>query len=126
MRPTLLTHKGVTRSLRAWSLSLGLDYCTVRERLAKGMTVEQALSPVDFRSSSGELRQRVGDRIRAARRGLGISRESLGRDLGMSGRQIGRLETGDGTVTIVALQRLCQELGLSADELLELNARAAE
>jgi hypothetical protein len=41
-RPATLD--GVTRSLSQWAKSVGLSYCCVEKRLAKGWSIERALS----------------------------------------------------------------------------------
>lgn len=43
-RKRLITYKGKTRSLTEWAREYGFGFCTLRERLARGMSFEDALT----------------------------------------------------------------------------------
>jgi hypothetical protein len=46
----LITYRGRTQNLRAWAKEIGIGWCALQQRLAKGWPLEQALS-----AGKGEL-----------------------------------------------------------------------
>ena len=64
-------------------------------------------------------KKQIGERIKARRNLLNMSREELGSRLGVTAKFISDVEYGDKGVSIKTLYRLKQVLGVSADFLLE-------
>ena len=60
----------------------------------------------------------LGDRVRVARRSRGLTQEELARSAGVSNGYISKVERGALTPPRGTLTRLCDGLGLSAEELL--------
>jgi transcriptional regulator with XRE-family HTH domain len=67
----------------------------------------------------------IGDHLREARLGRGISVRELGRRLGVSASLISQVETGRARPSVRTLYAVANELGISLDELLFSDARSA-
>ena len=52
----------------------------------------------------------LGQRIRARRRELGLSQESLAHEAGLDRSYVGRIERGEHNLTFAALIKLCRAL----------------
>lgn len=52
----------------------------------------------------------LGQRIRARRRGLGMSQEGLAHEAGLDRSYVGRIERGENNLTFVALIKLCRAM----------------
>ncbi|MCD8220629.1 MAG: helix-turn-helix domain-containing protein [Clostridiales bacterium] len=61
-----------------------------------------------------------GENLKKARKAAGIRQEDLAKELGVYAKDISRWETGDRTPSAVTFGKICQILGASADEILEL------
>ena len=59
----------------------------------------------------------LGQRIRARRRGLGLSQEGLAHEAGLDRSYVGRIERGEHNLTFIALLRLCRALNCDAASL---------
>ena len=55
----------------------------------------------------------IGDRVRAARRGLGLRQDELALAAGVSTRLVHAIESGKATVRIDGLERVLATLGLT-------------
>lgn len=62
-----------------------------------------------------ELRKQMGERIRKIRNELKMSKESLAREIGVTGQFLGVVESGRSTISYDKLKRLCEISGYSAD-----------
>lgn len=60
---------------------------------------------------------RLGARVRAARKAVGISRQDLAHDSGVSTRFLAQLETGSANPSISNLRRVARALGVSVEDL---------
>ncbi len=67
----------------------------------------------------------MGDRLREVRQGRGMSLRALAERLGVSPSLISQVETGRAKPSVSTLYAICNELGISLDELLFTDARAA-
>ena len=61
---------------------------------------------------------RVGDRVRAARDRLGLTRKSLSLASGVSERYLADLESGAGNASLMVLRRIATALRMEMDALL--------
>ena len=59
----------------------------------------------------------IGERIKASRKGKGLSQKELGKVLGVSGAMIGQYETGQRKPRLDTLQRIAAALGVEWTEL---------
>ena len=64
-------------------------------------------------------KKEMGERIRARRESLHISREELGKLLGVTGKFISDIEYGDKGVSLKNLYKLKQILGITTDFMIE-------
>lgn len=62
----------------------------------------------------------VGDNIRMARKSLGITQKEMAARLGVYQKDVSRWENGVLLPTLEVFRSICEVLGVSADELLEL------
>lgn len=62
--------------------------------------------------------RRVGDRVRATRDQLGITRKKLSEKSGVSERYLADLEVGSGNASLIILRRIAQVLHLDMEQLL--------
>lgn len=60
-------------------------------------------------------KKKIGSRIRARRDLLGISREQLAKEIGITSKFLGDIECGDKGISMKTLYKLMQYLGVSAD-----------
>ncbi|MEJ6393594.1 helix-turn-helix transcriptional regulator [Gymnodinialimonas sp. 2305UL16-5] len=70
-------------------------------------------------SSAARLQSQVGDRVRAARRDMGISRRILAERSGVSPRYLAQLESGAGNISIGLLLRVATALNLPIVSLID-------
>lgn len=68
-----------------------------------------------------ELSQKVGERIKAIRSGLGISQAELARRCNKDSQHIELIENGKVTATIYTLYIVARALDVTLDELLKLD-----
>ncbi len=66
--------------------------------------------------------QALGERVRDARARRGVTRKLLARDSGVSERYLAQLESGQGNVSVLLLQRIAAALNLSPTEFLQQGA----
>lgn len=66
--------------------------------------------------------QSLGERVRDARARRGVTRKALAHDSGVSERYLAQLESGQGNVSVLLLQRIAIALSLSATEFLQQGA----
>ncbi len=65
-----------------------------------------------------KLRKDMGERIRQIRNELKMSKDALGREIGVTGQFLGVVEKGKSTMSYDKLKRLCDISGYSADYIL--------
>ncbi len=65
-----------------------------------------------------KLRRDMGNRIRQIRNELKMSKDALGREIGVTGQFLGVVENGKSTMSYDKLKRLCDISGYSADYIL--------
>ncbi len=70
-----------------------------------------------------ELSRRLGQRVRSARAGRGMTMKQLAQDADISLPYLSRVEKGDGNISIAVLHKLAAALSLPADSLLSDNER---
>lgn len=68
----------------------------------------------------------VGTNIRNARKAAGVTQKDLAERLQVYQKDISRWENGERTPTLEVFTRICRELHVSADEILELKREAAD
>ena len=61
----------------------------------------------------------LGQRIRARRRGLGMSQEGLAHEAGLDRSYVGRIERGEHNLTVLALVKLCRAMRCDAATLMQ-------
>lgn len=71
------------------------------------------------RNGDTELLRRIGERVRDMRARRGMSQKALARDAAVSERYLGQLETGQGNVSVLFLQRVAGALSMPLAELLQ-------
>lgn len=62
----------------------------------------------------------IGERIKEARKGVGMTQKELAEKLGVHQKDICRWETGERAPSIQKLTELCRCLKVSADRILDL------
>jgi transcriptional regulator with XRE-family HTH domain len=67
----------------------------------------------------GDLQRIVGRNLRAYRQAQGLSQEAFADQLGVHRTYMGALERGERNLTLQSLERLAEELGVEARELLK-------
>ncbi|MFA6092576.1 MAG: helix-turn-helix domain-containing protein [Elusimicrobiota bacterium] len=67
----------------------------------------------------GDIYSEIGLRVRRERKRLGWTQEELGEKTGMHSAYIGQIERGTKKISLAALQRLAQSLGLRIGRLLD-------
>lgn len=65
----------------------------------------------------------IGENIRAARKKAGVSQKELAERLQVHQKDISRWENGAHIPTVEMLIKICRELNVSADEILEIEVR---
>lgn len=83
------------------------------------MTLQKSLSEQEI----AELSRRLGQRVRSARAGRGMTMKQLAQDADISLPYLSRVEKGDGNISIAVLHKLAAALSLPADSLLSDNER---
>lgn len=63
----------------------------------------------------------LGENIKEARKAAGVTQKELAERLQVYPKDISRWENGERTPSITAFAKICRELKVSADKLLELN-----
>jgi transcriptional regulator with XRE-family HTH domain len=69
-------------------------------------------------SKNLELNEEIGERIRKIRNELDLTKEALGKKLGVTGQFLGVVERGKSTMSYDKLRKLCDISGYSADYIL--------
>lgn len=64
------------------------------------------------------LKTEIGLRIKNIRESMGLSKEKLSKQLGVSGQYLGMVEHGKGCLSIEKIEKLCEMTNLSADYIL--------
>ncbi len=64
------------------------------------------------------LKTEIGLRIKNIRESMGLSKEKLAKQLGVSGQYLGMVEHGKGCLSIEKIEKLCEITNLSADYIL--------
>ena len=67
----------------------------------------------------GDLQKTVGRNLRAYRLGRGLSQEAFADQLGVHRTYMGGVERGERNLTLKSLERLAEQIGVEARELLE-------
>lgn len=65
----------------------------------------------------------IGENIRAARKEAGVSQKELAERLQVHQKDISRWENGAHVPTVEMLIKICRELNVSSDEILELKVK---
>ena len=58
--------------------------------------------------------------MKAARNAAGMTQKQLAERMGVKQKDISRWENGERTPTVDTFKKICEEIGASADEILEL------
>lgn len=61
---------------------------------------------------TGDIDKRLGERIKAARKGAGFSQEMLGKAIGLSFQQIQKYERGVNRVSVAAVIKISKALSV--------------
>ena len=94
--------------------------CIFREKFSMSDDLEASSREAvnhDAACDSGYLRM-LGDRVREARAGRGMTRKILARDSGVSERYLAQLESGQGNVSILLLRDIAKALDIPLEVLL--------
>lgn len=67
----------------------------------------------------GDLQRIVGRNLRTFRQAKGLSQEAFADQLGVHRTYMGGLERGERNLTLQSLERLAEQMGVDARELLE-------
>jgi len=65
----------------------------------------------------------LGENIRNARKAAGVTQKELAQQLGVYQKDISRWESNELTPNTLTFARICEVLGASADDILELKSR---
>lgn len=65
-----------------------------------------------------EMQKKIGQRIRIIRTELNLSKDALGKMLGISGQFLGVIENGKSNLTYDRLKKFCEVSGYTADYIL--------
>ena len=65
-----------------------------------------------------QLNVEIGARIKSAREKAGLTQDSFSELIGMGAKSVSALERGTVGVSLASLQRICQVLSVSSDEIL--------
>ena len=68
-----------------------------------------------------ELNRSIGKRILNVRKAAGLTQAELSERIGISEKYLSRIECGKQVPSVVIIAKICENLGVSADELLKLN-----
>jgi ribosome-binding protein aMBF1 (putative translation factor) len=91
--------------------------------IKEGVSMKRVIELPSVHIDKDALRQRIGQRIRLRREGMGLSQRALGDALGLSQTAVFRVEAGENALTVEGALKASQVLGLSVEEL--LNGEAA-
>ncbi|WP_390912124.1 shikimate kinase [Pseudosulfitobacter sp. SM2401] len=69
-------------------------------------------------TSQSPLIERLSERVRAARKAAGIPRRELSERSGVSPRYLAQLESGEGNISVLLLERVATSLGLKVEDFL--------
>jgi len=73
----------------------------------------------DQKNEENEINNKLGRRIKMARKTLGLSQTHLGNALGVSFQQIGKYESGKNTMSVPTFLTICRTLRLKPSMLLD-------
>ena len=73
---------------------------------------------MDGGSRKNKINVRVGDRIRAERKGIGLSQEAFAHKAKIDRSYVGRIERGEINITLVMLEKIARALGNNVRDLL--------
>ena len=65
-----------------------------------------------------EMQKKIGQRIRIIKKELNLSKDALGKMLGISGQFLGVIENGKSNLTYDRLKKFCEVSGYTADYIL--------
>lgn len=82
------------------------------------MRVPILRAPLDF--SEDDLYRAIGERVRDARSGVGLTQEGLGEVVGLGRTSITNLEQGRQHISVMTLYRLASALGMNPADLLPI------
>src|ERR1700727_2783652 len=74
------------------------------------------LDPVSLATTEEGFLAGLGRRVRALRNRRGMTRKMLALEADVSERHLAQLETGDGNISVLLLQRIAQALGVTISE----------
>jgi DNA-binding Xre family transcriptional regulator len=111
--------------LRDWREITTFEACKAALEDLRKLPVLETPRPALAIPDASAVQLHAGARICAAREGLSVRRNSLAREIGMSDRNLRRIENGEAVMSITTLRVLCLELGISADEVLGIGKAAA-
>jgi len=77
-------------------------------------------------ASKKKLSLQLGEKIKAAREGKGLTAEQLAEQAGISAQQLWRIESGRSKVTAVALARIAKAVGTPIEKFVDHITRAQE
>ena len=77
------------------------------------------MKPTNGRRSDSEINDRLGKRIRSARKTLGLSQTHIADALGVSFQQVGKYESGQNTMSVPTFLTICRALHLKPSVLLD-------
>jgi XRE family transcriptional regulator, aerobic/anaerobic benzoate catabolism transcriptional regulator len=85
----------------------------------RGGALQRRGTKVEQQNSSGErFLQELGERVRAARARSGMTRKDLAGESGVSERYLAQLESGQGNISVLLLQKVAAALNLPLGELI--------
>ena len=74
----------------------------------------------------GDLQKTVGRNLRAYRMERGLSQEAFADQLGVHRTYMGGVERGERNLTLKSLEKMAEQIGVEARELLEVEAPTSE
>ncbi|MDM9645595.1 helix-turn-helix transcriptional regulator [Rhizobium sp. S163] len=77
------------------------------------------MNSADQNKEEIEVNNKLGRRIRMARKTLGLSQTHLGNALGVSFQQIGKYESGKNSMSVSTFLTICRTLRLKPSSLLD-------
>jgi transcriptional regulator with XRE-family HTH domain len=70
-----------------------------------------------------DINEKLGKRLRTARKALGLSQTHIGNVLGVSFQQVGKYESGANTMSVPTFLAMCRALNITPSVLLDECAR---
>ncbi len=93
----------------------------------RGGPQRRATKPAQQASSDGRVLLELGERVRTARARSGMTRKGLAAESGVSERYLAQLESGQGNISVLLLQKVAAALNLPLGELVNgQDAQAVE